>query len=53
MYGSNFWIVTFKHELDERFESVRKIYERIFGVEAKPELFISYIIDDEIAKGKL
>jgi len=44
---------TFKHELDERFESVRKIYERIFGVEAKPELFISDIIDDEIAKGRL
>ncbi|MFN3134919.1 MAG: hypothetical protein ACK44H_05030 [Candidatus Kryptonium sp.] len=40
----------FKHELDERFESVRKIYERIFGVETKPELFISDIIDDETAR---
>lgn len=43
----------FKHELDERFESVRKIYEKIFSIEAKPEQFISDVIDDEIARKKL
>ncbi len=40
----------FKYELDKRFESVRKIYERIFEIEAKPEIFISDIIDDEVAR---
>lgn len=43
----------FKNELDERFENVRKIYEKIFTIEAKPELFIPDVIDDEVAKEKL
>ncbi|MCX7762218.1 MAG: hypothetical protein N2252_05195 [Candidatus Kryptonium sp.] len=40
----------FKQDLDQRFEDVRKIYEKIFAIKTKPEILIP--VDDETSQEK-
>ncbi len=43
----------FKRELDERFEQVRQIYNKIFSIDIKPGLLISELIGDKASAENL
>ncbi len=43
----------FKRELEDRFESVRRIFDKIFNVETKAEFLITEIFGEEIDRAKI
>lgn len=43
----------FKRELEDRFESVRKIFDKIFNVQTKPAFLITEIFGEEIDRTKI
>ncbi len=43
----------FKRNLEDRFENVRKIFDKIFNVETKPSFLITATFDEEIDREKI